>query len=61
MTMKCVKNLTDGVIKRMKDEVAHDLVKTSPKKFTYTGKQEWKAQAKDVKGRRKFYASHQNS
>lgn len=58
--MKCVKNLTDGVITRMKDETAHSLVTKNPSKFTYAPKNEWKKQAKDVKGRRRFYAKHKS-
>jgi len=53
--MKCVKRLTDGVISRMNDKEAAVLVKDSPDSFCYAPKNEWKAQAKTVGERRKFY------
>jgi len=59
--MKCVKRLADGVVSRMSDTEAHQLVKEHSDKFVYAPKNEWKGQSKDVKGRRKFYKAFHGS
>ncbi len=54
--MKCVKRLADGVVSRMTDRDAQATVSENPDRFNYASKSEWKAQAKNIGGRRKFYS-----
>ena len=53
--MKCVKNMESGKIARTSDSNAKMLVETSKGVWVYCAKNEWKAQAKSVADRRKFY------
>jgi hypothetical protein len=53
--MKCVKNMESGKINRMSDNLAQSLVEGNPGKWSFAPKSDWKAQAKNVAGRRKFY------
>jgi len=53
--MKCVKNMESGKITRTSDANAQQLVKKSPDLWIFAPKNEWKAQAKTVADRRKFY------
>ena len=54
--MKCVKNMESGKITRTSDTKAKILVENYPDKWVFAPKKEWKAQSKDIAGRRKFYA-----
>ena len=53
--MKCVKNMESGKITRTSDANAKQLVETQPDKWVFAPKNEWKAQSKNIAGRRKFY------
>ena len=53
--MKCVKNMESGKITRTSDASAKQLVESNPGKWIFAPKNEWKAQAKTVADRRKFY------
>lgn len=53
--MKCVKNMESGRITRTSDANAKQLVESNPDKWVFAPKNEWKAQAKDIAGRRKLY------
>lgn len=53
--MKCVKNMESGKITRTSDSNAKLLVERDPDLWSFAPKNEWKAQAKTVADRRKFY------
>jgi hypothetical protein len=42
--MKCVKSTIDNVIRRVRDDIATELVEN--KKFTFCSKEEWKKQTR---------------
>jgi len=54
--MKCVKSMESGKIVRTSNSNAKILVENSKGEWNYCAKNEWKAQSKDIAGRRKFYA-----